>query len=157
MWQHLFTERQTLLKPTPHEFFDLLPLIEVVVPFSINANDWAEMSDEEAVEAQGTIFDIRDDDGDLGDSHPEPDLEFGWAGRQVEQRRGLMLHGPADVGMEGRKDKLRVGVVGSAAYVDELVDWLKACSKGVTRKESRFEDLFPRSPVAAPRWGSLRR
>jgi hypothetical protein len=70
MWQHLFTERQTLLKPTPHEFFDLLPLIEVVVPFSINADDWAEMSDEEAEEAQGTIFDIGDDDGDLGDSYP---------------------------------------------------------------------------------------
>jgi hypothetical protein len=64
MWQHLFTERQTLLKPTPHEFFDLLPLIEVVVPFSINADDWAEMSDDEAEEAQGTIFDIGDDDGE---------------------------------------------------------------------------------------------
>jgi len=86
---------------------------------------------------------------------PEPDLEFGWAGRQVEQRRGLMLHGPADVGMEGRKDELRVGVVGPAAYVDELVDWLKACSKGVTRKASRFEDLFPPFPGCSPSLGFL--
>ena len=73
MWQHLFTERQTLLAPNPHEFFDLQPLLEVVVPFSINADDWAEMSDEEAVEAQGTIFDLDEDehgDDDLSDGHP---------------------------------------------------------------------------------------
>src|SRR6202165_6005826 len=74
---------------------------------------------------------------------PEPDLEFGWAGRQLEQRRGLMLHGPADVGMEGRKDELRLGIVGPTAYVDELAEWLKAACKGVERKQSRFEDLFP--------------
>ena len=75
MWQHLFTERQTLLSPNPHEFFDLQPLLDVVVPFSINADDWAEMSDEEAVEAHGTIFDLDEDedpneDDDLSDGHP---------------------------------------------------------------------------------------
>jgi hypothetical protein len=68
MWQHLFTETPTLLDSGPHEFFDLRPLLEVVVPFSINADDWAEMSDEEAIEAQGTIFELEDDD-DLSDDH----------------------------------------------------------------------------------------
>jgi hypothetical protein len=58
MWQHLFTERPSLLNPGPHEFFDLRPLLEAVVPFGINADDWAEMSDEEASEAQGTIFEL---------------------------------------------------------------------------------------------------
>jgi hypothetical protein len=86
---------------------------------------------------------------------PEPYVEFGWAGRQVEQRRGLMLHGPADVGMEGRKSELRVGVVGPAAYVDELTDWLKMCCNGVAAKESRFEDLFPPFPGCSPSLGFL--
>lgn len=86
---------------------------------------------------------------------PEPDLEFGWAGRQIEQRRGVMLHGPADVGMADRKDELRIGVVGPSAYVAELVDWLKACCKGVAGKESRFEDLFPSFPGCSPSLGFL--
>jgi hypothetical protein len=86
---------------------------------------------------------------------PEPDLEFGWAGRHVEQRRGLMLHGPADVGMDGRRSELRVGMVGPAAYVDELADWLKACCKGVKAKQSHFEDLFPAFPGCSPSLGFL--
>jgi hypothetical protein len=85
----------------------------------------------------------------------EPDLEFGWAGRQVEQRRGVMLHGPADVGMEGRKGEMRIGVVGPATFVPELVDWLKACCKGVPDKGSRFEDLFPAFPGCSPTVGFL--
>jgi hypothetical protein len=68
MWQHLFTEHPTLLEPATHEFFELHPLLEVVVPFSINADDWAEMSDEEASEAQGTIFELEDID-DLSNDH----------------------------------------------------------------------------------------
>lgn len=86
---------------------------------------------------------------------PEPDLEFGWAGRQIEQRRGLMLHGPADVGMSERKDELRLGIVGPTAYVDELAAWLKAACKGVERKQSRFEDLFPAFPGCSPSLGFL--
>ena len=86
---------------------------------------------------------------------PEPELEFGCAGRQLEQRRGLMLHGPADVGMEGRKNELRLGIVGPTAYVDELAEWLKAACKGVERKQSRFEDLFPAFPGCSPSLGFL--
>ena len=86
---------------------------------------------------------------------PEPDLEFGCAGRQVEQRRGVMLHGPADVDMEGRKSEMHVGVVGPTAFVQELVDWLNACAKGVDAKQSRFEDLFPAFPGCSPTLGFL--
>jgi hypothetical protein len=86
---------------------------------------------------------------------PEPDLEFGCAGRQVEQRRGVMLHGPADVEMDGRKSEMHVGVVGPTAFVQELVDWLTACAKGVDAKHSRFEDLFPAFPGCSPTLGFL--
>jgi Domain of unknown function (DUF4365) len=68
MWQHLFSETLTLLDPSPYEFFELRPLIEVGLPFGIAAEDWAEMSEEEAREAQGTIFDLEDGD-DLRDDH----------------------------------------------------------------------------------------
>jgi hypothetical protein len=65
MWQHLFTEEQTLTAD-PHEFFSLGPLLEVELPFSIKASDWAEMSEKEAGEAEGqamdTLFELEDDD-----------------------------------------------------------------------------------------------
>jgi uncharacterized protein DUF4365 len=65
MWQHLFTEEQTLMAD-PHEFFSLGPLLAVEVPFSINASDWAEMSEKEAEEAEGRgmdrLFDVADDE-----------------------------------------------------------------------------------------------
>jgi hypothetical protein len=66
MWQHLFTEKQTLMAPGHHEFFRLEPLLEVQVPFSINASDWAEMSESEAEQAQGprqeALFGLEDDE-----------------------------------------------------------------------------------------------
>jgi hypothetical protein len=86
---------------------------------------------------------------------PEPDLEFGCAGRQVEQRRGVMLHGPADVEMESRKNEIHVGIVGPTALVSELADWLAGCAKGVSAKQSRFEDLFPAFPGCTPTLGFL--
>lgn len=86
---------------------------------------------------------------------PEPDLEFGCAGRQVEQRRGVMLHGPADVEMDGRKSEMRVGIVGPTAYVGELAEWLNRCARGVAAKESRFQDLFPAFPGCSSTLGFL--
>jgi len=86
---------------------------------------------------------------------PEPDLEFGCAGRQVEQRRGIVLHGPADVEMEGRKSEIHVGVVGPTAFVHELVEWLTECCEGIVGKPSRFEDLFPAFPGCSPTLGFL--
>jgi hypothetical protein len=85
----------------------------------------------------------------------EPELEFGWSGTQIEQRRGVMLHGPADVGMPGRKSEIRVGVVGPSAYGDELISWLKACCKGVSAKGSHFADLFPAFPGCSTSLGFL--
>jgi hypothetical protein len=81
---------------------------------------------------------------------PEPDLEFGCAGRQVEQRRGVMLHGPADVEMEARKGEMHVGVVGPTAFVQELVDWLTACAKGVDAKQVALRGPLPRLPRVQP-------
>lgn len=85
----------------------------------------------------------------------EPQLEFGSAGPHIEQRRGLVLHGPADVAMDGRSNELRVGIVGPAPFVPELVEWLKACTGGVSAKGSRFENLFPAFPGCTPSLGFL--
>lgn len=77
----------------------------------------------------------------------EPMLEFGYAAHHREQRAGVVLGGPADLGMEGRKGEMRVGIVGPSGLVEELTAWLQQCSsKGVSAKESNFPTLFPEFP-----------
>jgi Domain of unknown function (DUF4365) len=60
MWQHLFVDQPTLEAPDLNEFFGLLPLQEAEVPFSVRDSDWAEMSEQEAFEAQDSFFDFED-------------------------------------------------------------------------------------------------
>lgn len=86
---------------------------------------------------------------------PEPQLEFGSGGRQIEQRRGILLHGPADVASDDRRSELRVGIVGPASHVGELANWLRSCSRGVDAKSSASTDLFPPFPGCTPTLGFL--
>ena len=86
----------------------------------------------------------------------EPDLEFGSAGRHIEQRAGVDLHGPADVAMDHRQAEIRVGVVGAIRHVDEVVEWLKSTSsRGVPGKDSRLATLYPAFPGCTPSLGFL--
>jgi hypothetical protein len=76
----------------------------------------------------------------------EPLLEFGYSGTHVEQRAGLVMHGPADVEMIGRCEQIRVGLVGPAAGVAEVRSYLEACCKGISAKDSDLIELFPEFP-----------
>ena len=73
----------------------------------------------------------------------EPQLEFGYSGIHQEQRAGLVLHGPADIEMEGRCDQISVGLVGAGTVVDDLRSYLTACTKGIAAKDTEFIELFP--------------
>lgn len=78
---------------------------------------------------------------------PEPDLEFGYAGRHQEQRAGIMLHGPADIEFVSRPSELRIGMIGQAKELDELQAWLERCADGIAaRADTPLTTLFPAFP-----------
>lgn len=58
----------------------------------------------------------------------EPMLEFGNAGLHQEQRAGIIAHGPADVGIEGRCEAIRVGLVGDGRALGELRGYLESAA-----------------------------
>ncbi len=76
----------------------------------------------------------------------EPLLEFGYSATHPEQRAGIIAHGPADIEMEGRCERIRVGLVGEVKAVEEVQDYLKACAGGVNAKTSELRELFPEFP-----------
>ena len=76
----------------------------------------------------------------------EPVLEFGYSGTHIEQRAGLVMHGPADIEMDGRCERIRVGLVGAAAAVEEVRSYLEACCKGISAKDTDLIELFPEFP-----------
>lgn len=77
----------------------------------------------------------------------EPDLEFGFSGRHQEQRRGLTLHGPADIEFASRPSAMRIGLVGRRSAIDELTAWLEHCASGIpAREDTKLDTLFPAFP-----------
>ena len=76
----------------------------------------------------------------------EPVLEFGGGGRHLDPRFGLVSYGPADLGTSGAPSTIRVGVVGDAAGVDGLREWLLACREPLAARKTRLENLFPSFP-----------
>lgn len=77
----------------------------------------------------------------------EPQLEFGYTGRHQEQRAGLVLHGPADIEMDGRPTMMRLGLIGLRRDMFELQTWLERCSDGIDgRSDTTLNTLFPAFP-----------
>lgn len=77
----------------------------------------------------------------------EPDLEFGYNGQHLEQRAGLVLHGPADIEFASRPTVVRCGMVGQRSDIDELQRWLEHCAAGVAgRDDTHLIQLFPAFP-----------
>lgn len=78
----------------------------------------------------------------------EPLLEFGYAGTHQEQRAGLTEYGPADIESDSRPGTIRLGIVGRAAEVAELKEYLAASARGVAAKDTPLNNLFPSFPGA---------
>lgn len=77
----------------------------------------------------------------------EPELEFGYAARHQEQRKGLTLHGPADIELESRPTILRLGMLGQRRDIGELQEWLERCVRGIPgRDDTALTTLFPAFP-----------
>jgi hypothetical protein len=76
----------------------------------------------------------------------EPRLEFGNGGLHQEQRAGIIAHGPADIGIEGRTAAIKVGLVGDGRALGELREYLESAATGVEGKETDLVELFPEFP-----------
>jgi len=78
---------------------------------------------------------------------PEPELEFGYAGRHQEHRAGLVLHGPADIELSTRPTVMRLGLIGLRRDLRELQAWLERCADGINgRDDTKLNTLFPAFP-----------
>jgi hypothetical protein len=85
---------------------------------------------------------------------PEPFLRFGGNQEAVDPKTGLMLFGPHDLGLPGRKDVFRLGVIGTGPMVDLTKSWIARCRDRVPavrlrRKGSGFERVAM-NPIAYP-------
>ncbi len=75
----------------------------------------------------------------------EPQLQFGTS-RHVDIRFGLMNYSPLDFDKQDAPKHIRIGIVGSAASIEGLRDWLVKCRNEIPAKESRQPNLFPKFP-----------
>lgn len=83
----------------------------------------------------------------VADFVSEPELEFGYSGRHQEQRAGVMLHGPADIELATRPQRLKLGIIGVKRDITELREWLQACAEGLPgRDDTTLNTLFPAFP-----------
>jgi hypothetical protein len=73
----------------------------------------------------------------------EPLLEFGDAGLHPDQRVGLIEYGPLQP-MAG--DRVRIGVIGTAATADGFAQFIERCKTGIEGKKSPLINLYPPFP-----------
>lgn len=75
----------------------------------------------------------------------EPLLQFGTS-QHIDIRFGILNYSPLDFDSQHAPKQIRVGIVGSAASLEGLRDWLERCRSEVHAKESRQPNLFPKFP-----------
>jgi len=79
----------------------------------------------------------------------EPDLQF-QRGTHVDIRAGLAQFSPFDLEARTVPDPIGVGLVGTAATVDGVRDWIESCQNGVQSGEERARELRPDFPGMKP-------
>lgn len=78
-------------------------------------------------------------------SFEEPGLQFGTSSH-IDIRFGLMNYCPLDFDSDAAPKQIRLGIVGSAATIQGLRDWLEKCRREISAKETRQRNLFPNWP-----------
>ena len=61
----------------------------------------------------------------------EPSLVFGDGKREPDPKTGLALHRPYDWGTPGRRNAIRLGVIGTGHMIDRVYAWLDRCTRRV--------------------------
>lgn len=76
----------------------------------------------------------------------EPELAFGYGGRHVDIRFGLMSFGPLDLGNPRRPQDISVAIIGTGETIDGMSRWFETCRNEIPAKDSPRPNLFPRFP-----------
>lgn len=61
----------------------------------------------------------------------EPFLVFGDGQREADPKTGLALHKPYDLRTPGRRDQIRIGIIGTGPMVDATHAWIERCRNRV--------------------------
>lgn len=61
----------------------------------------------------------------------EPFLIFGDGQRESDPKTGLALHKPYDLRTPGRRNQIRLGIIGTGAMVDATYSWIERCKSRV--------------------------
>lgn len=89
----------------------------------------------------------------------EPQLIFGDNHRKVDPKTGLALHKPYDLRDAGRRNSIRLGIVGTGAMIDAVHRWIDLCRGRVAavrlRKEGGVIVQKPMDPAAYPPFPGL--
>lgn len=75
----------------------------------------------------------------------EPELEFG-TGKHIDIKFGLMNYAPLDFDLPLSPKQIKLGIIGVPETIEGIVKWLETIRTGVTAKESKRPNLFPRFP-----------
>ena len=75
----------------------------------------------------------------------DPMLQFG-SGSHVDNKFGLITHGPFDLNEARRPEKIVIGVVGSPQTISGVIGWFEKIEAGVVAKASKKPNLFPAYP-----------
>ena len=78
---------------------------------------------------------------------PEPELVFAEGNRHIDPKTGLSLWGPASLGTERHRSKIRVGFVGLASAIDNVRALIEESAQGIPGGETHhpfpgFEESF---------------
>lgn len=78
---------------------------------------------------------------------PEPGLQFGSGGVHVDIRAGLAKHGTFDRGAPNVPVPIGVGLIGAAATLDKVRDWIESSRNGIaSRADEKLPELRPAFP-----------
>lgn len=79
-------------------------------------------------------------------SIPEPKLVFAGGKKHIDIRAGIADFGTFDKGGENVPKPIRLGIIGTAATVDGIRDWLDSCKNGVESLEGKLREFRPSFP-----------
>ncbi|HVV51104.1 MAG TPA: hypothetical protein VHO06_15655 [Polyangia bacterium] len=78
---------------------------------------------------------------------PEPGLQFANGGTHIDIRAGLAKHGTFDRGASNVPVPIGVGLIGAAATLDPVREWIESCRTGVAPKlGEKLPELRPAFP-----------
>lgn len=75
----------------------------------------------------------------------EPELEFGRSSH-IDIKFGIMNYGVLDFDQEDAPREIHLGIIGTNAEIEKILEWVEKCKSYIDAKESKKNNLFPPFP-----------